>query len=138
MDIVIIRALRPHEKKRLLRMKRQRANAVNSLHARVLLLSRGRVSNRGIAGRVGYSPQWVRTIIHRFNDDGIDGVLWYPYWQVRGTPRKFLADVREQIAEVALSSPKSLIGMNRWSYDPSMTGVTDVAGAARIVTRTLR
>ena len=40
MDTVIIRALRPHEKKRLLRMKRQRANAVNSLHARVLLLSR--------------------------------------------------------------------------------------------------
>ena len=97
MDTVIIRALRPHEKKRLLRMKRQRANAVNSLHARVLLLSRGRVSNRDIAGRVGYSPQWVRTIIHRFNDDGIDGVLWYPYWQVRGTPRKFVADVREQI-----------------------------------------
>ncbi len=115
MDTVIIRALRPHEKKRLLRMKRQRANAVNSLHARVLLLSRGRVSNRDIAARVGYSPQWVRTIVHRFNNDGIDGVLWYPYWQVRGTPRKFLADVREQIAEVALSSPKSLIGMNRWS-----------------------
>src|SRR5262249_30856394 len=35
--------------------------------------------------------------------------------QVRGTPRKFLADTREQIAEVALSSPTSLIGMNRWS-----------------------
>src|SRR5207247_10186209 len=105
-DTVIICAIRPHEKKRLVRMKRQRSNAVNSLHARVLLLSRGRVSNRDIAAHVGYSPQWVRTIIHRFNDDGIDGVLWYPYWQVRGTPRKFLADVREHIAEVALSSPK--------------------------------
>jgi transposase len=111
----MVRPLRPHEKKRLLRMKRQRANAVNSLHARVLLLSRGRVSNRDIAARLGYSPQWVRTIIHRFNGEGINGVVWYPYWQVRGTPRKFLADIREQIAEVALSSPKSLIGMNQWS-----------------------
>jgi transposase len=115
MDTVIVRPLRPHEKKRLLRMKRQCTNAVNSLHGRVLLLSRGRVSNRDIAARIGYTPQWVRIIIHRFNDDGIDGVLWYPYWQVRGMPRKFLADIREQIAEVALSSPKSLIGMNRWS-----------------------
>lgn len=115
MDTVILRRLRAHEKKRLHRMKRQRGNAVNSLHARVLLLSRGRVANRDIANRVGYSPQWVRILIHRFNDQGIDGVLWYPYWQVRGTPQKFLADIREQIAEVALSSPKSLIGMNRWS-----------------------
>jgi transposase len=115
MDTVMVRPLRPYEKKRLRRLKRQRVNAVNSLHARVLLLGRGRVSNRDIAARVGYSPQWVRTIIHRFNDEGIDGVVWYPYWQVRGTPRKFVADIREQIAEVALSSPKSLIGMNEWS-----------------------
>jgi transposase len=115
MDTVMVRPLRPYEKKRLRRMKRQRGNAVNSLHARALPLSRGRVSNREIAVRVGYSPQWVRTIIHRFNDEGIDGVAWYPYWQVRGAPRKFLADIREQIAEVALSSPKSLIGMDEWS-----------------------
>ncbi len=115
MDTVIVCSFRPHERKQLLRMKRQRANAVNSLHARVVLLSRGKVPNQDIAVRVGYSPQWVRTIIHRFNDDGIGGIIWYPYWQVRGTPRKFLADTREQIAEVALSSPKSLIGMTQWS-----------------------
>ena len=115
MDTVIVRPLRPHKKKRLLRMKRQRGNTVNNLHARVVLLSRGRVANREIAARVGYTPQWVRTVIHRFNDDGLDGIVWYPYWQVRDTPRKFLADVREQIAEVALSSPKALIGLNQWS-----------------------
>jgi DDE superfamily endonuclease len=34
---------------------------------------------------------------------------------VRDTPRKFWADIREQIAEVALSSPQALIGMNQWS-----------------------
>jgi transposase len=115
MDKVIVRPLRPHEKKRLLRMKRQRTNTVNSLHARVVLLSRGQVVNREIAARVGYTSQWVRTVIHHFNDDGLDGIVWFPYWQVRDTPRKFLADVREQIAEVALSSPKALIGMNQWS-----------------------
>lgn len=114
-DTVKVRPLRPHEKIKLSRMKRQHSNTVNSRHARVILLSRGHMSNRAIAERVDCSPQWVRIIIHRFNADGIDGISWYPYWQVRNTPRKFVADIREQIAEVALSSPKSLIGMNRWS-----------------------
>ena len=54
-------------------------------------------------------------IIHRFNADRIDGISWYPYWQVRNTPRKFTAELRDQIGEVALSSPQSLIGMTQWS-----------------------
>jgi len=115
MNKVIVRSLRPHEKKKLLRMKRQHCNAVNCLHARIILLSRGSLGSRAIAERVDCSPQWVRVIIHRFNADGIEGVSWYPYWQVRNTPRKFTADLREQIGEVALSSPKALIGMNQWS-----------------------
>jgi transposase len=96
-------------------MKRQRTNTVNSRHARIVLLSRGGLSNRAIANRADCTPQWVRTIIHRFNEGGLDSVTWYPFYQTRGTPRKFLADVREQIAEAALSSPKVLIGLNQWS-----------------------
>src|SRR5437868_1951181 len=115
MDKIRVRPLRPHEKKKLRRMKRQRTNTVNSRHARIVLLSRGGLSNRAIANRADCTPQWVRTIIHRFNGDGLDGITWYPFYQTRGTPRKFLADVREQIAEVALSSPKVLIGLNQWS-----------------------
>ena len=71
--------------------------------------------NRAIAERVDCSAQWVRIIIHRFNQDGIEGISWYPYWQVRNSPRQFGDDVREQIAEVALSLPQSLIGMTQWS-----------------------
>lgn len=115
MDTVRVRPLRPHEKKKLHRMKRQRTNTVNNRHARIVLLSRGGLSNRDIAHRADCTPQWVRIIIHRFNDDGLDGITWYPFYQVRDTPRKFTADVREQIAEVALSSPKVLIGLNQWS-----------------------
>lgn len=115
MNQVIVRSLRPHEKQKLQRMKRQHCNAVNRLHARVILLSRGGLSNRSIAERIDCSPQWVRIIIHRFNANGIDGISWYPYWQVRDTPRKFTAELREQISEVALSSPQSLIGMTQWS-----------------------
>jgi transposase len=115
MNTVIVRPLRPHEKKKLCRMKRQHCNAVNRLHARVVFLSRGGLGSREISERVDCSPQWVRIIIHRFNADGIDGISWYPYLQVRGTPRKFTAELREQIGEVALSSPKALIGMTQWS-----------------------
>ena len=115
MNTVMVRPLRPYEERKLRRMKRQRRNAVNSCHARVVLLSRGGLGSRAIAERLDYSPQWVRAVIHRFNAVGIDGISWYPYWQARDTPRKFTADVREQLAEVALSSPKALIGMNQWS-----------------------
>ena len=115
MDTVSVRPLRPYEKKKLLRMKRQLANAVNARHARIILLSRGGCSNRAIATRVDCSPQWVRTVLHRFNADGIHGVAWYPFFQTRDTPRAFSADVRQQIAEVALSSPIALIGMQQWS-----------------------
>jgi transposase len=115
MDSISVRPLRPHEQKKLLRLKRQRTNTVNSRHARIVLLSRGGLANRDIARQTDCTPQWVRTILHRFNDGGLDGITWFPYYQTRGTPRKFLADVREQIAEVALSAPKVLIGMNQWS-----------------------
>jgi transposase len=96
-------------------MKGQRSNHLNSLHARVILLSSGRVGNREIARLVGYTPRWVREIIHRFNRHGLEGIEWHPYFHAPRGPRKFLADVIEQIAEVALSSPKALIGMTQWS-----------------------
>lgn len=115
MDKVRVRTVSPPERRKLHRLKRQRTNQVNSSHARIILLSSGGVANRDIAQRVDRTPQWVRQIIHRFNDGGLAAIEWYSFWQVRDTPRKFLADVVEQIAEVALSSPKALIGMTQWS-----------------------
>jgi hypothetical protein len=63
---------------------------------------------------IGCSSQWVRQIIHRFNDLGIDGITWYPWFQVRSA-RVFTADICEQIGEIALSSPISIIGTTQWS-----------------------
>jgi transposase len=115
MNKVTVRPLRPYEHQKLHRLKRQRANQVNARHARIVLLSRGGWRNRAIAAQVDCTPQWVRRVIHRFNADGLDGITWYPFFQRRDTPRRFVADVRAQIAEVALSSPQSLIGMTQWS-----------------------
>lgn len=109
------RCLRPSEKQELLRMKRQRANAVNARHARIVLLSRGGLHNKTIAEQVDCSPQWVRAVVRRFNADGVCGIAWFPFFNACDAPRKFLDDVREQIAEVALSPPKTLIGMQQWS-----------------------
>ena len=115
MDAVKVRTISPSERRKLHRLKRQRSNHVNACHARIILFSSGCVANGDIARCVGYSPQWVRQIIHRFNDDGIGAIEWYPYWQIRNSPRKYFAEVVEQIAEVALSSAKALIGMTQWS-----------------------
>ena len=115
MDKVVARTLRPWESRKLHQMKRQLSNTVNCRHARVILLSRGGVCNSEIARHAGCTPQWVRKIIHRFNDGGIDAITWYPYYCNRAGPTKFMSEVTEQIAEVALSSPKPLIGMSVWS-----------------------
>ena len=49
MDKVKARMLKPYEKHKLKRMKRQLTNSVNCLHARIILLSRGGLKNRQIA-----------------------------------------------------------------------------------------
>src|SRR5205085_11025779 len=113
-DTIRVRPLRPYEKVKLRRLKRQRRNAVNSRNARIIMLSAGQQRNATIAQMVGCTATWVRQIIHRFNDIGIDGITWYPWFQVRAA-RVFTADVCEQIAEIALSSPIALIGMTQWS-----------------------
>ncbi len=113
-DTVRVRRLRPYEKIKLRRLKRQRRNAVNSRNARIIMLSVGHYRNAVIADMVGCSPTWVRQIIQRFNDYGIKGITWYPWFQVRAA-RVFTVDVCEHIAEIALSSPIALIGMCQWS-----------------------
>jgi len=117
MDKVKARKLKPWERHKLKRMKRQKTNSVNSLHARIILLSRGSPKNTEIATHCGCTPAWVRKIIHRFNEGGIDAISWYPYYCARAGPRKFYADVVEQICQVALSPPKILIGMSVWSLE---------------------
>jgi transposase len=115
MDKVRVRRLRPYEQKKLHRLKRQKGNAVNSRHSRIILLSRGGVRNRDIATRCDCSPQWVRQILHRFNEHGLDGITWYPWMAGAGKTSRFKVDVVAQIAEIALCSPVALIGMTRWS-----------------------
>lgn len=117
MDKVKARKLKPWERHKLKRMKRQKTNSVNRLHARIILLSRGGLNNSNIASRCGCTPAWVRQIIHRFNHAGLDAITWYPYYCARAGPRKFFSDIVEQICEVALSPPKQLIGMSVWSLE---------------------
>jgi transposase len=117
MDKVVARKLKPSEATKLKRMKRQLSNAVNSRHARIILLSRGGRTNQQIAELCDCTPTWVRQVIHRFNNGYIDAIAWYPYYCARSGHRKFLSDVVEEICEVALSPPKQLIGMSVWSLE---------------------
>jgi transposase len=113
-DTISVRPLRPYEKIKLRRLKRQRRNAVNSRNARIIMLSSGHMRNAAIAEMVDCTPTWVRQILHRFNDGGIDGISYYPWFQGRSA-RVFTIDICEEIAAVALSSPIALIGMTQWS-----------------------
>jgi transposase len=131
MDTVRIRPLRPHEQKKLHRLKRQKTNAVNSRRARILLLSRGGVRNRDIAQRCDCSPQSVRVIIRRFNEHGLEGIAWYPWMAGTGRASRFGAEVKERIAEIAISSPVALIGMTCWS----LTKLRDYLVEQKIITR---
>jgi transposase len=115
-DTVKVRRFRPHEKIKLRRMKRRRRNAVNSRNARIILMSSGYLSNAAIAKMVDCTPTWVRQIIHRFNDYGINGITYCPWFQGRSA-RVFTSDICDEIAAVALSSPIALIGMTQWSLD---------------------
>jgi transposase len=115
-DTVQVRRLRPYEKIKLRRMKRRRRNAVHSRNARIVLMSSGHLTNAEIATMVDCSPTWVRQVIHRFNDDGIDGISYFPWFQGR-SPRVFTRTICEEIAAVAVSSPIALIGMRQWSLD---------------------
>lgn len=112
MDRVVARWPQPEERESLHRMKRQMASAVNSRHARIILLSTGGVGNREIAERAGCTPTWVRKIIHYFNDGGIDAIVWYSWFCRPFGPRNFTVEVVEEIAEVALSPRQTLIGMS--------------------------
>jgi transposase len=78
------------------------------------MLSCGNQRNREIAAMVGCTPTWVRQVIQRFNEDGIAGICWYPWFHER-SPRTFTIEICDQIAEIALSSPVALIGMKQWS-----------------------
>jgi transposase len=129
MDAVRVRTLRPYEQRKLRRLKRQHANAVNSRHARIVLLSRGGLPNRLIAERADCSPQWVRVLIHRFNARGLDGITWYPWMHADRRPRRFTAEATETMAEMALSAPVALIGMTRWS----LTRLRDYLVAQKVV-----
>jgi transposase len=116
MDRLRARRLTSGDRRRLRQMKRQLANQVNSRHARIVLLSTGGVQNREIATLADCTPQWVRIIIHRFNAQGLDGITWYPFYADHtAQPRKFFAEIVEQIVEVVLSPPQRLIGLSEWS-----------------------
>lgn len=115
MNYVKARKLRPYEGQKLHRMKRTKNNFVNSQHARVILLSQGGLTNNEIAQRCDYSDTWVRRLIHRFNDGGIEAISWFPYYCGDNGPKQFYADVVEQIYEITLSPPMELIGMSVWS-----------------------
>lgn len=56
----------------------------------------------------------MRVLIHRFNAGGVAALSWHSR-MAPGKPSRFTADVLQDIAEAAVSSPVALTGLTRWS-----------------------
>jgi transposase len=66
-----------------------------------------------IARRYHYSKKWVRHIIHRFNEEGLEAI--FPRY-AGGRPPTFTREQKARILQVALSRPRDLgLPFTQWS-----------------------
>jgi len=113
---VFVRRLKPNEGRairRIVRRGRKDASPVTWRRALVVLMSAQRRAPAEIAGAIGAKRSWVRSVIHGFNETGVDAL--HPKWR-GGRPRKFTDEMRVKIVEVAKTAPQ-LVGepYTHWS-----------------------
>jgi transposase len=110
---VYVRELSTNEGRRLQRVIRSSPDRIKVRRAQVVLASAQGAKAPDIAQRFFFSPQYVRTIIKRFNDEGFDSLA--PRWSA-GPARTFCDEQRSLIVETALCPP-DLLGcpFQRWS-----------------------
>lgn len=105
---VFVRRLRNSERGWLRSMRRRGgrfASAITFRRAQVIDMSRRRYTASEIAYALAGTPDWVRRVIHEFNDRGLESL--YPAWG-GGRPRRITTDVRARIVEVVKTRPQEL------------------------------
>lgn len=98
---VFVRMLKPKEGqaiRRIVRRGRKDASPVAWWRALVVLMSAQRRTPREIADATGAKRSWVRSVIHAFNETGVDAL--HPKWR-DGRPRRITDEMRAKIVEVA-------------------------------------
>ncbi len=110
-----VRELTIPEGKYLSRLTRRTRDATVRIRATVLLHSYQGFSPPKIARMVRWSPEWVRRVIRDYNRLGTRAL--YPRW-AGGRPPTFTRAVRQQLVDLALSSPKHHgLPVARWTLE---------------------
>lgn len=110
---VYVRELSADEGMRLKLYLRKGKDPVTINRAHVVLASAQGMRVPEIARRYHYSRKWVRYIIHRFNDEGLEAI--FPRY-AGGRPPAFTEEQKARIVEIALSRPADLgLPFTRWS-----------------------
>lgn len=104
--VIKIREVTPTEGRRLSRLASRTTNAVVLRRAHVLLHSAQGIPPPKIADLLGLSVEWVRHIIKEFNRVGFEALDPKP--RSGGRPRIFDDEIRLEMVNLALTSPKSL------------------------------
>jgi len=105
---VFVRSLRAKERAWLRSLRRRGgefASPVTARRAQVIDMSRRRYSAPEIADALDATTDWVRGVIHEFNDLGLEALL--PAWS-GGRPREITGEMRARIVEIVDSHPQEL------------------------------
>jgi len=116
MSRVRVRALRPYEGRKLVKLLRQGRDAIAVRRAEIVLASAQGESAGEIAARLHFTPDYVRKVIHAFNERGLE-VLRAQY-ENGGRPPKVLPEHESELVELALTPPR-LTGQpfTHWSLE---------------------
>lgn len=105
---VFVRRLRAKERAWLRSLRRRGgefASPVTVRRAQVIDMSRRHYSAPEIADTLDATADWVRGVIHEFNDIGLEALL--PAWS-GGRPREITDEMRARIVEIVDSHPQEL------------------------------
>jgi transposase len=102
---VFVRPLEPQEAQRLVKITRSARDRVRLRRAGIVLASFQGRSAAEAAAMFAASPQYVREVIHAFNESGFAALD--PKWS-GGRPRRFGPTIRKTVCQVAKSPPQRL------------------------------
>ncbi len=108
-----VRPISNEEGQKLARICRHPSDAYELHRAMVILQSAQGFTPPYIAQMVGYSPDWVRTLIREFNLHGFK--MLKPNWKAGGN-WKFTQEQKDQLVALATSRPRDLgLPFSQWS-----------------------
>src|SRR5262245_22909738 len=132
---VFVRPVTTAEGRRLQRIGRTAKDPVRLRRAIVVLMSAQRQAAPDIAQLLDCSPEYVRTVIHAFNESGFAALD--PKWS-GGRPATISEQVRRQVCLIARCCPLDLgLAFGTWSLT-KLAGYLAVVGIARISRESIR